>query len=122
MLVWDLAAGSHYSLFVGDGQLSEPDVYVCGRQPSGLPMLATSATRVKEGVTETVSVTAEKGRKSKMKRWTSASSFDDVKERSLKNSRVEVVRLTMFRKVSLNLVFIIPGTSQKLRAFKIYCL
>ena len=99
MLVWDISAGSHYSLFIGDGTLSQPDVYVCGRQPSGLPMLATSATRIKEGITETVNVTADKKTKKTMKSWTSASSFDDVKERSLKNARVEVVRLTMFRKV-----------------------
>ena len=99
VLVWDISAGSHYSLFIGDGALSQPDVYVCGRQPSGLPMLATSATRVKEGITEHVDVKAEKRTMKKLNRLISSSSFDDVKERSLRNSRVEVVRLTMFRKV-----------------------
>ena len=33
MLIWDIAAGSHYSLFVGDMAVNKPDVYVCGRQP-----------------------------------------------------------------------------------------
>jgi len=33
VMIWDIAAGSHYSLFIGDMAISKPDVYLCGRQP-----------------------------------------------------------------------------------------
>ena len=33
MLVWDIAAGSHYSLFLGDSFQNKADVYVCGKKP-----------------------------------------------------------------------------------------
>ena len=33
VVIWDIAAGSHYSLFIGDMSISKRDVYLCGRQP-----------------------------------------------------------------------------------------
>ena len=33
IMIWNIAAGSHYSLFIGDMAISKPDVYLCGRQP-----------------------------------------------------------------------------------------
>lgn len=102
VLIWDIAAGSHYSLFIGDMALSKPDVYLCGRQPSAMPSVAATMNSIKErrslsmGSDDSKTDSAAPKKKPAL---SSSQSFDDTKERSLQHSRVEIVRLTMFRTV-----------------------
>ncbi|XP_068688097.1 alsin-like isoform X2 [Montipora foliosa] len=103
VLIWDIAAGSHYSLFIGDMAPSKTDVYVCGRQPSAMPSIAATMNSIRDSRSlpsipsddSSVMMSTPKERPV----LSTSQSFGDTKERSLQHSRVEIVRLTMFRTV-----------------------
>ncbi|XP_048580362.1 alsin [Nematostella vectensis] len=101
VLIWDIACGSHYSLFIGDMALNRPDVYICGRQPSEVAAIAEAATKSAVSTQplshDDITLETNPGRKPVLRHTRSC---DDVKERSLVAAKIELVRLTMFRKAS----------------------
>ncbi|XP_005106198.1 alsin isoform X2 [Aplysia californica] len=51
-MVWDIAAGTNHSLFLGDSTMMKPDVFFCGKQPSREKHASMQKTSVPTAVAE----------------------------------------------------------------------